>query len=302
MGKGILRRAIARLVELLLRAPPSAGTHKRGADHRSVPVSVDEDGAWLVLEGGVRLKCIDGLNSISGILQKQGGFEEIELDLVRRNLHGEGVFIDVGANVGLYSLMVARWFPGVTVHAFEPVQEVFQVFLANRAKNGISESQMVINPMAVGREDKVVHITTAFHSSNYLTDASSAQATSAVRCAALDSYVDDHGLTDVRFIKIDVEGREFDVLKGAERTLKEFHPMVLIELIEKPTSFHDRVVGDYRESIAFMLKLGFQYYVVDDRGQAIHMNSLESGVFNASFHNYLFFWSTANTVSHSNRD
>lgn len=256
---------------------------------RQMPVVKDDEGEWLVLEGDVWFKCLDALNSISGIIRQAGAFETTELDLVRRNLPEGGTFIDIGANAGLYSLMVRHWFRDVRIHAFEPVPFAYDAFRANMAKNRINENRLLLNQMAVGDANKTVHITADFHSSNYLADPQSSEKTIPVQCVTLDRYVQEQEIDHVDFIKIDVEGKEFAVLAGAEQVLRRDRPKLLVELLEKPAPFHDRIVDDYRKSLHLMLDLGYEYFVVDDDNRVLHKARLQEGKFNGSFHNYLFY-------------
>lgn len=256
---------------------------------RQVPVVTDDEGEWLILEGGVWFKYLDALNSISGIIRQAGSFETTELNLVRRNLPEGGTFIDVGANAGLYSLLAWHWFKDVQIHAFEPVPFAYDAFQANMAKNRIGGDRLFLNQMAVGDENKTVHITTDFHSSNYLADSQSSEKTVPVPCVTLDRYAQERGIGRIDFVKIDVEGKEFAVLAGAEQVLRRDRPKLLVELLEKPAPFHDRIVDDYRKSLRLMLDLGYEYYVIDDDNRVLHMARLQEGKFNGSFHNYLFY-------------
>lgn len=244
---------------------------------------------WIVLESGVQVKYVDQYNSITNILITKGRYEEKELALVCRNLSTGAVFFDVGANVGVYSLSVAWTFDTVEIHAFEPVPEIICEFKDNLSRNHIDSSKITINPLAVGDVDGWVFITTDYHSSNYITDSHSEQKRIRVRCTTLDNYVKEKAIKRLDSIKIDVEGRELAVLKGAKETLKRFRPIVLVELFEKPSNFFDRKVDGFRETINFMLNLGYEYYVIDDNQNLIHMDNLEAGEFNWSYHNYLFY-------------
>src|SRR5262249_41491326 len=54
-----------------------------------------------------------------------------------------------------------------------------------------------------------------------------------VRARPLDDIIRESGVTRVDAIKIDVEGAEYLVLKGAQQTLDRFHPMLLVEVVER---------------------------------------------------------------------
>jgi hypothetical protein len=80
---------------------------------------------------------------------------------------------------------------------------------------------------------------------------------------SLDSYVRFHSVRRIDFIKIDVEGAEMDVLKGAIYTIKRYKPDILLEIIE------DNVhAGGYKpeDIIVFMNSFGYKPYSITSTG------------------------------------
>lgn len=73
-----------------------------------------------------------------------------------------------------------------------------------------------------------------------------------VKLLSLDDCARDHAAGPVRFIKIDVEGHELEVLRGAERVLKEDRPSLLLECVE---GYHGRVSTD--EVFSYLKELGY---------------------------------------------
>ena len=138
-----------------------------------------------------------------------------------------GIAIDVGANRGIYSFALSRAFSRVL--AFEPNPE-----LAAFARKKLP-SNVAVNEVALGASETnaVLHVPTfgGRHGSHLFGSlvpyGDGPQQTVSVALRTLDSY----GLEHVRFIKIDVEGTEFDVLEGAARTIERDRPVLLIELL-----------------------------------------------------------------------
>jgi len=246
-----------------------------------------------VLENGLQLKYTNKFNSVSAVIVSHGSFEELELNLVSANLPDSSVFFDIGANVGLYSLSIAHQGRGVEIHAFEPVPDTVLDFKDNLSRNGLDD-RIILNQLAVADADGLVYITSDYHSSNYLTDPESTQNKLEVRCTKVDTYVRDKCIQRIDFLKVDVEGKELSVLKGAEESLKRFRPIVLAEIFESPSDFFDRKTEDFREIINFMLNLGYKYYVIDDKNILVHLDRIEEAVFSRSYHNYLFYYNKVN--------
>jgi hypothetical protein len=78
-----------------------------------------------------------------------------------------------------------------------------------------------------------------------------------VPVSTIDIFVKENNLSELDFIKIDVEGFEMNVLKGAEETLIKFHPKLFIELNDK--SLKDQGYSAL-ELVSFLKKIGYIIY------------------------------------------
>lgn len=153
-----------------------------------------------------------------------------------RQLHrfvGPGdVFVDVGANVGLFTVKAARLTgPAGRVVAVEPGTEAAARLRHNIALNAFGHVQVVQKAIAdqVGTAT-LHHIPTGNDPQAFslLSDGSDVAAET-VETTTLDHLVADCGLPRVDCIKIDVEGAEPLVIAGAAETLQRFHPLVIFE-------------------------------------------------------------------------
>lgn len=139
-----------------------------------------------------------------------------------------GTAIDIGANFGLYSLQMSRLYSQVI--AFEPNKEVAAPLIAARLKNftllheGVSsksaEATLFI-PVANG-------VKLAGWAS--LDQDNCPEATSFNKLVIPLRALDAHSFTDVGLIKVDVEGHELEVLRGAEQTIRRWRPHLIIEV------------------------------------------------------------------------
>jgi FkbM family methyltransferase len=139
-----------------------------------------------------------------------------------------GTAIDIGANFGLYSLQMSRLYQRVI--SFEPNPEVAAPLIAARLANvtliheGVSsrsDEATLFIPVANG-------VKLAGWAS--LNQENCPQATSFSRLAIPLRTLDAHGFNDVGLIKIDVEGHEIEVLRGAEQTIRRCRPHLIIEV------------------------------------------------------------------------
>jgi FkbM family methyltransferase len=142
-------------------------------------------------------------------------------------LRPSDVFIDVGANVGVYSLL-ASVTPGVSVWAFEPSSYTLERIKANVALNGL-ESRIEVVQAAIGAARGTALLTVGLGAVNQLVSEGESRSVESVRMVTLDEYLPDEAKDQVGLIKIDVEGEEAAVLEGASDLISAALPALIIE-------------------------------------------------------------------------
>jgi FkbM family methyltransferase len=151
--------------------------------------------------------------------------------LLASSLPEGGTMFDVGANVGLASLSVGARCNGrrVTIHAFEPSTANLAHLRRNAAANDWLDLR--INPSAVGAAAGEVQLVHGAESGHHHVDARGSAAGETVHMIALDDYASQQRIDIVHALKIDVEGYELEVLRGAARLLTEKRvQMILCEV------------------------------------------------------------------------
>jgi FkbM family methyltransferase len=152
------------------------------------------------------------------------------------------VVYDAGANLGLYCRYLVSWLGAGQVVAFEPIRDNQLLIERNLALGGI-QNQVRVLPIALADLDGEAEfqVDDMQSSSGTLDRVSGGQPavgrrnlrlpplTAAVRCRTLDSLLDE-GLPPPAVIKIDVEGAEVLLLKGARQVLGRWAPRLLVEL------------------------------------------------------------------------
>jgi len=171
-----------------------------------------------------------------------GGWEPEAQRLMVKHLAPGGVAYDIGANIGVHTLLMARLVgPRGRVHAFEPVPHLFERLKENIALNpslGCAEAWRLALSDASG--------TAAFYTGHHTgaghleTAGVASGQRLVVNTISLDAFVGEGGREPPTFIKIDVEGAEGKVLAGAERVLRVSRPTLLVDL---HTPEQDEVVG-----------------------------------------------------------
>jgi FkbM family methyltransferase len=181
------------------------------------------------LPGGLRLRLAHTSASSGAFLNgglSDAGVATMFLDHLLPGM----VAIDGGAHVGEYTLLFAAAVgAGGRVHAFEPDPRLFPVLAANVARNRLI--QVNLNEAALGdAEERRELVMAADATASSLAGAAGTSLTggsggrTGVRVRTLDAYAEEHGLTRLDAIKLDVEGAEAAALAGAERCLSGFRP------------------------------------------------------------------------------
>ncbi|MBL8200610.1 MAG: FkbM family methyltransferase [Chromatiales bacterium] len=164
-------------------------------------------------------------------IEMYGEYFESEVKVFRRFVGAGDVALDVGANIGTHTLALARLTgPRGFVYAFEPQRLVFQTLCANVALNSLTNVHCV--NAAVGETPGMLRMSDPdpdqannFGGAQVEMLAGAPQAPPVAR-VALDDFLDVGGL---KLVKIDVEGMEAQVLRGARRTLDRFRPLLYVE-------------------------------------------------------------------------
>lgn len=189
--------------------------------------------APLLDNGYIRIKrCRRGLfiynvndRFIGQSLDKYGEWSESEMRFLGQFVSEGMTVLDIGANIGTHTVYFAqRVGPTGSVLAFEPQLVVYQILNGNIAINGLSNVRAL--NAAVGRENGRVKIPTIDPTTlrNFGAVAIGREG-SEVACYAIDGLP----MTSLHFVKIDVEGYELEVLKGAKNTIERFRPILFVE-------------------------------------------------------------------------
>jgi FkbM family methyltransferase len=164
---------------------------------------------------------------VSALINSQGLYDYNNMSLIRDLLRDGGVFVDIGANIGSYTLIGSESAPA-SVHAFEPHPTTFQFLRKNIELN--KRSNVSLYNMALGSSEGEVFLTDRTGSSiNHIVSENKQEVgTIAVPCHRMDNICRQVGIVP-EIVKIDVEGFEYDVLLGFGDRVSSIH-VLLIEM------------------------------------------------------------------------
>ena len=148
------------------------------------------------------------------------------------------VVIDVGGNIGMISIFLAKKFPFLKIYAFEPVKENFENFKRNMKLNGISEDSIIVYNLAVTKDGRDVEMSVNAGNSGassisewqLVPEKKSLVLENVPSCTLKDIFIQNN-ITSCKLLKMDCEGSEYEILyntdeeflRRCENLRAEFH-------------------------------------------------------------------------------
>lgn len=204
-----------------------------------------------------------------------------------KNLREDDVFYDVGASYGFYTYLASMLLTNGSVHAFEP-NRLCSEYLKKNAKRA---DNIRVNAFGLFDEDgrrpyygQDATFSSGSAGNSLVHEVSEDKALHelyTVETVTLDTYVRSSEAPTV--LKIDVEGGEFSVLKGAESFLKTQNPIVTMEVWggEDGLKFSE-------PAVALLRSYGFTPYRICEDGDIERVENIDFTTEQAAFTNYVF--------------
>lgn len=187
--------------------------------------------ADLIRLPGTRQKMIvDRSDRIGSLFFWFGSHHRHQISLAKKLLPEAGVFVDVGANVGEFSVSLALAKPKARILAVEPNEPIRSNLQKNLQVNSISN--VVVCPLALGdvRAKQTLYQCNDSALTSFVPFTGQHIASDEIDVCTLDELTRTEGLERLDLLKIDVEGYELKVLKGAMTCLERFRPNLILEV------------------------------------------------------------------------
>lgn len=201
-------------------------------------------------------------------IEQSGFWENGVCKAIMKYLPNNGVFLDIGTNIGYHSLLVASYLQGKgEVYSFEPLPRLFKQFTDSIALNGFTN----IIPNNVGLAEKDGEHTIFLREENIAgsslfnftdkIDNFIAAEQEVIQLKKLDTFLPH--LTHVDVIKIDVEGYEYEALQGAKELLTKSHPIIFMEF--SPLFYFQDYEEKTEDLLVFLETLGYHFFTLDEQ-------------------------------------
>lgn len=196
-----------------------------------------------------------------------GVYEKRTLEIIRESLNDPSIFFDVGANIGSITAPIAKT-TKAEIHSFEPSRLSFGYLEKNVRDNQLDN--VTLNNFAVHSEDRKemqFYEAEEKYGNSSLSATYSQQPHYAVQTISLDAYCKRKNISKIDVLKIDVQGYEIEVLKGAQDLLKTTSIATIIFEME---SWAEKQAG-YRAGAAqqFLLDHGYDLFSMQNEKQAV---------------------------------
>jgi FkbM family methyltransferase len=193
-------------------------------------------------------------NAAWGVYAREGIYDPAYQSFVRGVMPASGTYIDVGANIGLTVIPLAEARPGLICHAFEPAPENFQYLTRNLNARGLQSRVQAHNIAAFSRDDVLQFEIARGHSGDHRVRTGQGtqparmhedeRAVIQVKARALDPLLAPATLQPPIMLKLDTQGSEVQILRGAAELLTrvdflyaEFSPYHLRRMGDSPDDY-----------------------------------------------------------------
>lgn len=185
-----------------------------------------------------------------------GALSTCEPEVRREFLLNEGVALDIGANLGMFSIPLGKKLGNAgKVIAIEAEKKNIELLRKNVRLNNL-ENVFVVGKGAYFKKGMV-----NLNIDNYGTGGHSIQKTDisefgkkqVIDVNTIDNIIKECGIKKVDLIKIDIEGGEIDAFKGAEKTLKKDHPKIIFEALDEDEKKKiEKMLSKYGYKVRFL--------------------------------------------------
>jgi FkbM family methyltransferase len=224
-----------------------------------VPLRLPFGAWWVMRRGAIDHNLADGT------------FETAELEFTQRYIQPGMTVLDIGANCGLYTLLASTCVgPSGSVFAFEPSPRERKRLREHLWLNRCTNAR--IEPYALGSHTSQADLYVVQGAQTGCNSLKPPQVNepvspTRVEVRTLDDFLEREGLTGVHFIKIDVEGGEMEVLKGATNLLQNPSlPALLVEVSDLRTAAWNYKA---KEILSFLREYGYTFFSASTSGSLV---------------------------------
>lgn len=198
---------------------------------------------------------VDGEYVQKKIYYTKDYYERDVLDAIKKNIPTEGVILDIGANIGNHTVFFSKECNAKKIYAFEPVGKTFEILQKNICINNLEKVVELYNAGigSINGKAELEH----FDADNFGSSRIVASENGSIQLMSIDEM---NFNEQIKFVKIDVEGGEYNVLEGMKKRLMLDKPSIFIEIWDKNFEKVNKLLEQMNYHIEF--KVGENYLYV----------------------------------------
>lgn len=194
----------------------------------------------------------------------KGCYEEEVLFIIKKNLPKDGVFVDIGANIGDHTLFAAHIAPYGKVIAFEPVPYLYdQIMESLHLPNQTNLAKIFVHNTACGEKEQTLTIQIPKDNAGGASFLRETGDQVVVKSIPGDTILIKEDRIDI--IKIDTEGFELKALLGIEETIKKHRPKIILELSPSLYRLQEETKNDTQKILTFFEKHYYYAEGIDEK-------------------------------------
>jgi FkbM family methyltransferase len=203
-----------------------------------------------------------------------GSYEKELGNILKKIIKPQDIFLDIGANIGYFSLLVANNVPTAKIFSFEPMKELFEKLEKNVLINGFKNIKAINIAIGNVNEDRELFLsgTDNLGMSSFKQPENFSGQKEKVKVVTIDEWFKTSGLSRIDIIKIDVEGYELSALKGMKEVLQNFKPLVIVEINPATLTLFDLIPPDIYN---YLNQLNFEGYIINEAVELTHWEGEE---------------------------
>ncbi len=212
-----------------------------------------------------------------------GVYENDAIKIIEKLVNEGDVCFDIGANVGPITFALAQKVtPRGKVYAFEPGPPTFERLVQNISGNPLYASAIIAENLGVSEQNGELLWSEGTGNDGRGNGSLRVGGNITVKVVSLDAYCISRGIDKIDFIKIDVEGMEPEVIKGAEAILEKYRPILYFETL--PNIEETRGFPVFTEIANILKKLNYVFYSTSNSGELNRQDKVGVSVMTLAIH------------------
>jgi FkbM family methyltransferase len=189
-----------------------------------------------------------------------GAYDEFELDIINKLIPENAIFFDIGANIGWYSINIAKMKPKASIYAFEPIPNTFSSLNKNIELNEVDNIITNNHGFSEKNDTLTFYYYPEVSGNASLANLSERSDVDHIKCDVmkLDDFMKNSN-DIIDFIKCDVEGAELLVFKGGIEIIKEHKPIIFSEMLRKWSAHYNYHPDDI---IKLLRDVGYECFIL----------------------------------------